>query len=142
MEASPYPVPVRVRYAETDQMGIAHHAVYPIWFEAARSALARAVGLAYGEWERRGIYLMLSDLSCRYRRPAHYDELVTTWVWVAEVGSRRVVFAYRVTGPDGQLLAEGETRHVTVDRGTGRPVVLPDELRESLFRTPVGGPEG
>jgi acyl-CoA thioester hydrolase len=137
MDVTSYPVPIRVRYAETDQMGIVHHAVYPVWFEAARSALARAAGLPYSEWERRGIYLMLSDLACRYRRPARYDEVVTVWVRVAEVGSRRVVFAYRVTGPDGSTLVEGETRHLTVDRNTGRPAVLPDELRASLHRTPT-----
>ncbi len=138
MPARPYPVPVRVRYAETDQMGVVHHAVYPVWFEAARSELARAVGLPYGEWERRGVYLMLSDLACRYRRPARYDEQVTVWVWVAELASRRVVFGYRVTDGAGAVLAEGETRHLTVDRASGRPIQLPDELRASLTREPTG----
>jgi acyl-CoA thioester hydrolase len=138
MEPRPFPVRLRVRYAETDQMGVVHHAVYPVWFEAARSELARAVGLPYSDWERQGVWLMLSDLHCRYRRPARYDEDVTVWVHVAEVASRRVTFAYRVTGPDGQVLAEGETRHLTVSSGTARPTVLPDELRESLLRDPNG----
>ncbi|MBI4914701.1 MAG: acyl-CoA thioesterase [Acidobacteria bacterium] len=136
MEPRPYPVRLRVRYAETDQMGVVHHAVYPVWFEAARSELARAVGLPYSDWERRGVWLMLSDLHCRYRRPARYDEDITVWVRVAEVASRRVTFAYRVTGPDGQVLAEGETRHLTVSSVTARPTVLPDELRDSLLRDP------
>jgi len=136
MEPTPYPVRLRVRYAETDQMGVVHHAVYPVWFEAARSELARAVGVPYTEWEERGIWLMLSDLHCRYRRPARYDEEITVWVWVAEVASRRVTFAYRVVGPDDKVLADGETRHVTVDPVTGRPAVLPDALRASLQRDP------
>ena len=136
MEPNPFPVRLRVRYAETDQMGVVHHAVYPVWFEAARSELARAVGVPYTLWERQGVWLMLSDLHCRYRRPARYDEEITVWVWVAEVASRRVVFAYRVTGPDGQVLAEGETRHLTVKGGSGKPTVLPEELRASLQRDP------
>lgn len=135
----PFPVPIRARYAETDQMGVIHHAAYPVWFEVARSELARAVGLAYSEWERRGVLLMVTDLECRYRRPVAYDEQVTVWVWVSEVASRRVVFEYRVTGADGSVLAEGRTRHLTVDRASGRPVVLYDELRDSLQRDPFAG---
>lgn len=130
-----FPVPVRARYAETDQMGVVHHSVYPVWFEVARTALSHAVGLPYVEWERRGVLLMVGELGCRYRRPARYDDEITVWVRVAEVGSRRVVFEYRVEG-DGALLAEGSTRHLVVDRGTGRPTVLPADLRASLLRPP------
>jgi acyl-CoA thioester hydrolase len=139
MPADYFPVPVRVRYAETDQMGIVHHAVYPVWFEAARSELSRAAGLPYPEWERRGILLMLSDLHCRYHRPARYDELVTVLVRVSQVATRRVVFEYRVVAQDGSLLAEGETRHLTVSRATGRPTVLPKELHSTLLREPAAG---
>ena len=132
------PVPLRVRYAETDQMGVVHHAVYPVWFEAARTELSRAVGLPYTEWERRGVFLMVSEVHCRYRRPALYDEEVTVWVRVSEVSSRRVVFTYLVAR-DGEVLAEGETRHLVVSRDSGHPIVLPAELRDSLLRTPPGG---
>jgi acyl-CoA thioester hydrolase len=131
-----FPVRIRARYAETDQMGVVHHGVYPVWFEVARTALSHAVGLPYTEWERRGILLMVGELTCRYRRPAHYDEEVTVMVRVGGLASRRVVFEYRVEGPDGAVLAEGTTRHVVVDRATGRPTVLPPELRASLGRTP------
>ncbi len=137
MQAAFFPVRVRARYAETDQMGVVHHGVYPVWFEVARTALSHAVGLPYTEWERRGILLMVGELTCRYRRPAHYDEEVTVLVRVGDVASRRVVFEYRVEGSDGAVLAEGATRHVVVDRGTGRPTVLPPELRASLGRTPA-----
>jgi len=132
-----FPVPVRVRYAETDQMGVVHHSVYPVWFEVARSALSRAVGTPYLEWERRGILLMVGELVCRYRRPARYDEEITVWVRVGEVASRRVVFEYRVEGPDRTVLVEGETRHFVVRKDTGRPTVLPADLRDSLRRRPV-----
>jgi acyl-CoA thioester hydrolase len=131
-----FAVPVRARYAETDAMGVVHHAVYPVWFEVARTALSHAVGVPYIDWERRGVLLMVGELRCRYRRPARYDDQVTVWVRVGEVASRRVVFEYRVEGPDGAVLAEGETRHVVVDRVSGRPTVLPEELRASLGRTP------
>ena len=134
-----HPVRLRARYAETDQMGVVQHAVYPVWFEVARTELARALGTPYTDWEAQGLYLMLSDLACRYRRAARYDEEITVWAWVAEAASRRVVFAYRVAGPDGTLLAEGTTRHLVVDRRTGRPTVLPERLRTSLERSPAAG---
>ena len=136
MEESFYPVPLRVRYAETDQMGVVHHSTYPIWFEAARTELSRAVGMSYSEWERRGVLLMVTDLSCRYRKPARYDEEVTVWVRVAEVASRRVVFEYRVSSENGETIAEGVSRHLVVARTSGRPMILPDELRDTLVRTP------
>ncbi len=131
-----FPVKIRARYAETDQMGVVHHAVYPVWFEVARTALSHAVGVPYTAWEKAGILLMLGELACRYRRPARYDDEVTVQIRVGSVASRRVVFEYRVDAADGTLLAEGETRHVVVDRATGRPTVLPEELRASLGRTP------
>jgi acyl-CoA thioester hydrolase len=129
-----FPVSIRARYAETDQMGVVHHAVYPVWFEVARSALSHAMGVPYTAWESAGVLPMVGELTCRYRRPARYDDEVTVWVRVGAVASRRVVFEYRVNGPDGSVLAEGETRHVAVDRATGRPTVLPPELRASLER--------
>jgi acyl-CoA thioester hydrolase len=132
-----FPFRTQVRYAETDQMGVVHHSVYAVWFEAARTAFSRAIGFPYTEWERRGVLLMVSDLTCRFRHPARYDDEVTIAVRVAEAVSRRVVFEYRVTGPDGELLAEGETRHLVVDRASGRPIVLPQEFREALLRRPT-----
>jgi acyl-CoA thioester hydrolase len=132
-----FSVRLRARYAETDQMGVVHHAVYPVWFEVARSALARAVGVPYADWERDGYSLVVADLRCRYRKPAFYDEEVTVEVRVNEVASRRVVFSYRVLRADGELLVEGETIHLTVDRATGRPTRMPDHLRQALQRDPV-----
>jgi acyl-CoA thioester hydrolase len=130
------PVKLRVRYAETDQMSVAHHAAYPVWLEVARSALSHAVGLPYTDWEKRGVFLVVGELTCRYRRPAHYDEEVTVWVRAQEAASRRVVFAYRVEGPDTTLLAEAETKHVAVDRATGLSRAIPEEMRSSLCSAP------
>jgi len=142
MSGPSFPVRLRVRYAETDQMGVVHHAVYPVWFEAARTELSRAVGLPYSQWEAAGAFLMVTDLTCRYRRPAHYDEEVTVWVRVAGVASRGVTFEYRVEGPTGQLLAEGATRHLLVDRATGRPIPLSPAMRAALLRQPPAKPAG
>ena len=116
------PSRVSARYAETDQMGVVHHSVYPVWFEVARTALSHAVGLPYTEWERRGVLLMVGELTCRYRRPARYDDEVTVWVRVGEVASRRVVFEYRVEGPDGSRPRRGrDPPRGGGQRATGRP---------------------
>ena len=136
MDRPYHPVPVRVRYAETDQMGVVHHSVYPVWFEVARSDLSRASSLAYSAWEELGVLLMVSELHCRYRRPARYDQEVTVWVRVGEVASRQVVFEYRVTSPTGELLVEGVTRHLTVNRRTNRPMAIPERCRQALLEPP------
>jgi acyl-CoA thioester hydrolase len=102
-----------VRYAETDQLGIVHHSVYPIWFEEGRSALARQVGWTYADFERVGYGLAVSELGVRYLAPARYDQAVTVRTWVSQVRSRLMRFEYEVL--DAQLdrcLANGFTTHV------------------------------
>lgn len=127
-----FAVSLRVRYAETDQMGVAHHAVYPVWFELARSELARARGVPYASWEDRGFFLVVTEVRCRFLKPAHYDQLVTVEVAVASLKSRGVVFSYQVKDESGQLLAEGETHHVLVSRENRKPVPFPPDLAASL----------
>ncbi len=127
-----FAVSLRVRYAETDQMGVAHHAVYPVWFEQARSELARARGVPYASWEERGYFLVVTEVRCRYLKPARYDQLVTVEVAVASLKSRAVVFSYHVRDERGELLAEGETHHVLVSRQGGRPQTFPPDLAEAL----------
>lgn len=127
-----FAVTLRVRYAETDQMGVAHHAVYPVWFELARSELARARGVPYASWEQRGFFLVVTEVRCRYLKPARYDQLITVEVAVASLKSRGVVFSYRVKDESGQLLAEGETHHVLVGQKDGRPTAFPADLAKAL----------
>ncbi|MFN3413763.1 MAG: acyl-CoA thioesterase [Thermoanaerobaculum sp.] len=127
-----FAVTLRVRYAETDQMGVAHHAVYPVWFELARSELARAQGVPYASWEQRGFFLVVTEVRCRYLKPARYDQLVTVDVAVASLKSRGVIFSYRVKDERGQLLAEGETHHVLVSQKDGRPTAFPSDLAQAL----------
>lgn len=136
MRDSYFPVPVRVRYAETDQMGVVHHSAYPIWFEVARSEFSRATSLSYAQWEELGVFLMVSELRCRFRRSARYGQIVTVWVRVSSVASRKAIFEYRVTAPSGELLVEGETHHLAVDRSTGHPIMIPAICRRSLLEQP------
>ena len=118
--------PIRVRYAETDAMGIVHHAVYPVWMELGRSDLLRAIGQSYAEWEARGVMMSVAELRVRYRAPARYDELVEIRTRLKEAGRRKVVFAYEVLRGETRL-AEGESIHV-VTGPDGRARVMPEDL--------------
>lgn len=109
---------IRVRYAETDQMGIVHHANYPIWFEAGRTDLCRAKGFSYKQMEEEGNALMVvAEVYCRFKSPAYYDDVLTIRTQVGEVRSRSLRFIYQVyRAGDDQILCEGETLHVVTDR--------------------------
>lgn len=117
---------LRVRYAETDAMGVAHHANYPVWFEVGRSDLMRELGLPYSEVEARGYFLMLSGLNVEYRRAARYDDSLTLLTRVGALRSRTVTFSYALLRGE-ELLATGETRHIATDHQY-RPARLPDDV--------------
>jgi acyl-CoA thioester hydrolase len=119
---------IRVRYAETDAMGIVHHAAYPVWMELGRSDLLRQMGQAYSDWEAQGVFMAVGELHLRYRAPARYDELVQVRTWIREAGRRKVVFAYEVSR-DGVRLVEGESVHLVVGPD-GRGRTLPDAMLE------------
>jgi acyl-CoA thioester hydrolase len=121
---------VRVRYAETDAMGIVHHAVYPVWMELGRSDLLRQLGQSYAEWERQGVLMSVAELRVRYRAPARYDEAVEVRTRVAEAGRRKVVFAYEVLRGETRL-AEGETVHIVTGRD-GHARAMPEELLQLI----------
>jgi acyl-CoA thioester hydrolase len=117
---------LRVRYAETDAMGIVHHATYPVWMELGRSDFLRELGQSYAEWEARGVRLVVNEIRVRFRAPARYDELVVVRTRLAEAGRRRLVFHYGIER-EGTLLAEGESVHL-VAGSDGRARVLPEDL--------------
>lgn len=117
---------LRVRYAETDAMGIVHHATYPVWMELGRSDFLRELGQSYAEWEARGVRLVVNEIRVRFRAPARYDELVMVRTRLAEAGRRRIVFHYDIAR-EGTLLAEGESIHL-VAGSDGRARVLPEDL--------------
>jgi acyl-CoA thioester hydrolase len=117
---------LRVRYAETDAMGIVHHATYPVWMELGRSDFLRGLGQSYAEWEARGVRLVVNEIRVRFRQPARYDELVQVRTSLLETGRRRITFGYRIER-DGTLLAEGESVHL-VASSDNRARVLPEDL--------------
>ena len=121
---------VRVRYAETDQMGVVYYANYLVWMEVARVDYCKSVGFSYEEMEREdGIFLAVAEARCRYLYPARFDQDVTIETTLSGAHPRMVSFAYemRLTA-NGRKLATGETSHVFVGRDL-RPVRLPEKYR-------------
>ena len=118
-----------VRYAETDAMGIVHHASYIVYFEEGRSNYARQRGSDYASFERTGFYLAVTEIEARYVKPAHYDDRLTISCWVEEMKSRALTFVYEIVGADsGDLHVTGRSRHVCIDR-EGCVARLPDAWR-------------
>jgi acyl-CoA thioester hydrolase len=119
-------IEVRVRYAETDRMGFLHHANFFVYFEMGRTELGRQFGFSYREMEDAGLFLVVVDLECKYKRPAHYDDLLTIRTTVERVTHVKVVHRYDVLR-DGTLLAVGRSTLACVDR-QGRAQKLPRAL--------------
>lgn len=123
---------VRVRYAETDQMGVAWHGQYFAWFEVGRTDLLRERGCTYRELEADGLRLPVIDAAARYLRPARYDDVLEVRTRILTLGGARVEFDYEVRREGEELLvATGRTTHAAIDAG-GRPRRLPQELRRRL----------
>ena len=120
-------IQIRVRYAETDRMGLLHHANYLVYFEQARIELLRAMGHSYRDLEDAGFLLVLTRFEVRYKRPARYDDLVTIRTTVARTTMVRIDHHYEVLR-DRELLAEADSTLACVDR-SGRPQALPDFLQ-------------
>jgi acyl-CoA thioester hydrolase len=126
-------IDIEVRYAETDQMGVVHHANYVVWFELARTRLCSLSGFHYADIERLGYLLMVTGVEVRYHRPARYGETARVECWCEHLGSRGLRFAYQVLR-DGQRLVTGVTEHVWIEKATGRPCRTPEALREPFQR--------
>ncbi len=132
-----YETHITARYAETDQMGIIHHSVYPVWFEVGRTDFIKMLGIGYGQLEKDGVMLPLSELSCKYIRPLHYEDEVIIQTSVQKVTFSRIQFSYKVF-LDGVLMAEGSTTHGFVDSKTLRPLNIKkfdQQLFEKLLNT-------
>jgi acyl-CoA thioester hydrolase len=123
---------VRVRYAETDQMGVAWHGNYLAWFEVARTDLLRGLGVSYRELEERGLRLPVVAASARFLRPARYDDVLDVHAKLVSLGGARLTFEYevRLEGKP-ERMAEGTTTHAVVDPSS-RPRRIPGELRSLL----------
>ena len=127
----------RVRYAETDQMGVVYHSNYFIWFEVGRVELMRQLGVSYREMEADGCLIAVVDARCRYRSPARYDDELIVRTHLKNVRDSLVHFSYElVRAGEEALLAEGETTHIVIDRQMNR-VPLPEKY-VSVFRQASG----
>lgn len=124
---------VRVRYAETDQLGIVYHANYFIWFEVGRVEFIRQYGVEYKQMEiEDDCHIVVAEARCRFHHPARYDEVLRIRTSIIEASSRTVRFGYQVfNDATGRLLATGETAHVVCGRD-GRPKRFPDKYRNIL----------
>lgn len=123
-------VRTRVRYAETDKMGVAYNSHYLVWFELGRAAYMRDRGMPYSEVEKRGYLLPISEFSCRISSPAGYDDELLIVARLKDLRSRSISFDYRIER-DGTKLAEGQTVHICVGSDR-RPSSIPSWLTEKL----------
>jgi acyl-CoA thioester hydrolase len=129
---------VRVRYADSDQMGVAYYANYLVWFEVGRTEWLRARGYAYRSLESEGVFLPVTEAACRYLAPSRYDDLVWIVTRVGKLGRTIVRFDYRILKEDGTLAAEGHTEHCFLSR-EGRPVRAPEAIARVLAGEKAGG---
>ncbi len=126
---------LRVRYSETDQMGVVYHAEYLVWCEVGRTDFIRAQGLPYAELERRGTVLAVAEATIRYHAPARYDDLIRIETRLSEVRSRAITFDYLIrNGQTGARLATARTLLVSLDP-SGKPAPLPPEVRALMERS-------
>lgn len=122
---------IRVRYYDTDQMGIVYYGNYARFYEIGRVEAIRHLGINYKDLEERGISMPVYDLNSRFIRPARYDDLLTIRVTIPQLPKTRFMFSYEIFNQDGQLLNTGQTTLVFVRTDTGRPCTAPDDLVEA-----------
>jgi acyl-CoA thioester hydrolase len=117
----------RVRYAETDQMGVVYYANYLVWMEVGRVELCKKLGFDYRDMERDGILMAVAEANCRYLAPARFDDEVVVRTWIEDANFRVIKFAYEMrVAEEDRKLASGFTRHLLVDRQFQR-VRLPEK---------------
>jgi len=121
-------IQVRVRYPETDRMGLLHHSNYAVYFEMGRTEYLRETGLTYRDLEDAGHLLVIVDLSCKFKRPAYYDDVLTIRTRIAQMTQVKLIHHYQIVR-DGLVLAEGQTTLACIDR-EGKPQALPELIRD------------
>ena len=125
---------VRVRYAETDQMGMAYYANYLVWFEVGRSQFCNDCGFSYRDMEKEtGLFLTVAEARCRYKTPARYEDDLLIKTSVTQLTRRTVRFSYEIERADGEPVAVGETLHVLINL-EGRPSSMPEKYLSLLGR--------
>lgn len=118
-----------VRYAETDAMGIVHHASYIVYFEEGRSEYIRQRGSSYAQFERDGFYLAVSEVHARYHAPARYDDELTIKTWVSKVRSRSLTFQYEILSQTGERHVTGYSSHICITQDGKVTRIPPDWLK-------------
>ena len=131
MEGFSFSTEVRVRFAETDAQGVAHHAAFVVWLEVARVEYLERFAGGYQALREQGLEALTTEVNVRYHRAAAFDERLTVWARCTDVRGARFRYEYRVVR-DGELVAEASTSHATVDRQTHRPTRLPAWLVEAV----------
>lgn len=128
----------RVIYGDTDQMGVVYYANYLRWFEIGRTELLRQLGLPYASVEAAGFLFPVTEVSCRYFRPARFDDEIAIETTLAAAGRATLAFSYKIIRKaDAQLIAEGATRHACVDR-QGKMTKFSPQLAKTLKRALPG----
>jgi len=118
---------IRVRYQETDNMGVVYYSNYLVWFEVARTEYLRSMGLVYKKLEEKGIYLMVASVSCKYKSPAKYDDTVKVETWIEDVKNTSLRFVYKLSVGE-RTIATGDSVHVFTDKNK-KPVRIPEEIK-------------
>jgi acyl-CoA thioester hydrolase len=131
VDGFPFSTEVRIRFAETDAQGIAHHASFVVWLEVARVAYLEEYAGGYQAIRDRGIEALTTEVSVRYHRAAYFDERLVVGVRCRDLRGARFRYEYRIER-EGELVADGHTSHATVDRETYRPTRVPDWLSAAI----------
>lgn len=139
MEGFSFSTDIRIRFAETDAQGIAHHASFVVWLEVARVAYLAAHAGGYQAIRDGGVEALTTEVCVRYHRAAYFDETLRIWTRCTDVRGARFRYEYSIER-DGELVADGYSRHATVDRETYRPTRVPARLAEAVARAEL--PEG
>lgn len=133
MDGFSFSTEVKIRFAETDAQGIAHHAAFVVFLEVARVAYLERYAGGYQAIRDRGVEALTTEVSLRYHRAAYFDERLTIWARCTDVRGARFRYEYRVAR-NGELVAEGHTSHAVVDRATHRPTRVPEWLAEAVAK--------
>ncbi len=127
-----YQSQIRVRYAETDQMGYVYYGNYATYYEVARTEMLRSTGISYRELEEMGVMLPVLEMKTKYHKPAHYDDLLTIKTQIRQKPAIRIVFHYEIYNEQQELLNTGESTLVFVDMLKNKPCLPPKEFLEKM----------
>lgn len=134
---------IRVRYAETDALGVVYYATHFVWFEVGRVSFLREIGLDFATADREGISFVVAEASCHYHAPAHFDERLIVRTWIEEMGRHSLTMSYEILNRDSrQTIATGKTVQVFIDVETHETTTIPAKATELLKSALSGQPLG